>query len=180
MRHYCAINGGRLVGRGARNENQPNSPSRDPTLSKRGLRPFLDNPDNLTRMYTLWRDSCLVRCQGRSVQGLVNRAYLNNGRNAFLLRYVVSLFYFFFLDELKLLYYVHILKFIEQLNVWREVGTCKNTRYFAYIYSICNLKLFRERYLRTNDRSRIYKGWNGEEKRRDKCANGLEESGVWK
>lgn len=89
-------------------------------------------------------------------------------------------FIFFFLDELKLLYYVHILKFIEQLNVWREVDTCKNTRYFAYIYSICNLKLFRERYLRTNDRSRIYKGWNGEEKRRDKCANGLEESGVWK
>lgn len=131
MRHYCAINGGRLVGRGARNQNQPTAlRAIQPSLSKRGLRPFLDNPDNLTRMYTLWRDLCLVRCQGRSVQGLVSCAHLN-GRNAF--HFASSICYFFFLFffyRIEIIFIRGYIKiFIEKLNkysvfqrIWKRIS----------------------------------------------------------
>lgn len=109
-----------LVGRGARNEDQPTALRATPnplSLPKRGLRPFLDNPDNLTRMYTLCRDSCVWYDARVAVSKvwLIERA--STVRNAFHFASSIRCFFFlfFFFSNWNYFHYI-VLKFIEQLN----------------------------------------------------------------
>lgn len=148
-----------LVGRGARNEDQPTALRATPnplSLPKRGLRPFLDNPDNLTRMYTLCRDSCVWYDARVAVSKvwLIERA--STVRNAFHFASSIRCFFlFFFFSNWNYFHYI-VLKFIEQLNNIDE--SIQNTDDILYLqFEIVTIFEWFE----------FYKGRNGEEKKWD-------------
>lgn len=147
-----------LVGRGARNEDQPTALRATPnplSLPKRGLRPFLDNPDNLTRMYTLCRDSCVWYDARVAVSKvwLIERA--STVRNAFHFASSIRCFFlFFFFSNWNYFIYIKIYRAIKQ-HRWVY------TKYWWYIvFAIWNCYDLRM--------IRFYKERNGEEKKWDK------------
>lgn len=111
-----------LVGRGARNEDQPTALRATPnplSLPERGLRPFLDNPDNLTRMYTLCRDSCVWYDARVAVSKvwLIERTVRNAFHFASSIRCFFFLFFFFSNWNYFHLYRIKIYRAIKQ-HLW--------------------------------------------------------------
>lgn len=152
-----------LVGRGARNEDQPTALRATPnplSLPERGLRPFLDNPDNLTRMYTLCRDSCVWYDARVAVSKvwLIERTVRNAFHFASSIRCFFFLFFFFSNWNYFHLYRIKIYRAIKQ-HRWV---------YTKYVIScICNLKLLRS----SNDSNFIKEGMA----RKRNETNGLED-----